>query len=138
MATVDYGTTIGSVSAGVGLDMDPYWRRITGGKVVAVAVARRLLVGKGALWWAPEVGFGTSGILGLIDDGILPERLPMLERLIRSECEADERVLGADVTLTFDATTSRLSCDITLELGSGPFRFVLAASAVSVTLLLSP
>jgi len=136
--TTDYGTTIGSVSSGAGLDMDPYWRRVSGGKAVAVAVARRLLVGKGSLWWAPDVGFGQSGILGLIDEGITAERIPMHERLLRAECEADERVLGADVTLTFAATTSRLTCDTTLELGSGPFRFVLVASSVSVSLLLSP
>lgn len=136
--TTDYGTTIGSVSSGAGLDMDPYWRRVSGGKAVAVAVARRLLVGKGSLWWAPDVGFGESGILGLIDDDITADRIPMIERLLRAECEADERVLGADVTLTFDATASSLACDVLLELGSGPFRFVLQASAVSVSLLLSP
>ena len=128
---IDYGTGIASIGVAGGLDMDPYWRKVTGPKVVAYAVARRLLVGKGSLWWAPDVGFGKAGLMGLALEGIRDKDVPTIERLIQAECEQDERVLGASVTVT-------LRVDIALELGDGPFRFVLLASSVTTSLLLSP
>jgi len=135
---IDYGTGIASIGVAGGLDMDPYWRRVTGPKVVAYAVARRLLVGKGSLWWAPDVGFGKAGLMGLALEGIRDKDVPTIERLIQAECEQDERVLGASVTVSWSAVTETLRVDIALELGDGPFRFVLLASSVTTSLLLSP
>lgn len=130
----DYGSAIRSVTVAgsATLDMDRYWRRITGPMVVAYAVARRLVTRRGSLPWAPDVGFDVRSILL---DGFRVGDLPTYERLIAAEAEADERVLAADVTLSFDPATETARIDINLTLASGPFPLVLEVSKVSLEIL---
>lgn len=132
MAT-NYGTGVASLAlADGGLDLDPYFRKITGPLVVLHAVARRFVTPRGSLWWAPNDGLD---VRRWVLDGVRLQDLPTLEQLIVTEAERDDRVLSADATLTFadDVLTIRLS----LTLAEGTFSLVLAVSAVSSTILLA-
>lgn len=130
MAT-DYGTGIASISVAGGLDLDRYFRRITGPRVVLHAVARRFVTPRGSLWWAPDEGYD---VRSLLLEGVRPAQLPTYEREIATEAERDERVLSADVTMSFANDVLRIA--MTLRLAAGTFVLVLAVSAVSVDVIL--
>ena len=130
MAT-DYGTGIASLSTpGGGLDLDPYFRRITGPQVVLHAVARRFVTPRGSLWWAPDSGLDVRRWLA---EGVRAQDLPTYEQLIATEAERDERVLSADVRLSFADDVLRV--ELSLTLAEGTFPLVLAVSAVTAAIL---
>lgn len=130
MAT-DYGTGVASLStAGGGLDLDPYFRKVTGPSVVLHAVARRFVTPRGSLWWAPDSGLDVRRWLL---DGVRLQDLPTYEAQIVTEAERDERVLSADATVTF--ADDVLTIELSLTLAEGTFSLVLAVSAVSASLL---
>ena len=134
MAT-DYGTGVASLSTEEGgLDLDPYFRKITGPMVVVYAVARRFVTRRGSLWWAPDAGFDLRGRLM---DGVRAQDIERLAGLIATEAERDERVLNADVTVVFDASTEALTVTMNLTLADGVFPLVLHVSKVSTSLILA-
>lgn len=132
MAT-DYGTGIASISvAGGGLDLDKYFRRITGPRVVLHAVARRFVTPRGSLWWAPDDGYD---IRQLLLDGFKQTQIPTYEREIQTEAEKDERVLSADVVLSY--ADERLRVDVNLILAEGTFRLVMDVTTVTAAIILA-
>lgn len=132
MAT-DYGTGVASLSiAGGGLDLDPYFRKITGPSVVLYAVGRRFVTPRGSLWWAPNEGLD---IRQWVLEGVRLQDLPTYEQLIVTEAERDQRVLSADARLSFADDT--LTVHLSLRLATGTFSLVLRVSAVSASLLLA-
>lgn len=134
MAT-DYGTGVASLStAEGGLDLDPYFRKITGPAVVLYAVARRFVTPRGSLWWAPDAGFDLRGRLM---DGVRQQDIERLASLIATEAERDERVLNAEVTVVFDAAVEALTVTMNLTLADGVFPLVLHVSKVSTSLILA-
>lgn len=131
MAT-DYGTDISVVS-----DVDFSGRVVTGPRLVAEAVARRLLTPNGSLIGDPHYGFDLSQY---INDDMGPADYAALISGATHECLKDERVLAAEVTLettSLDAsrTQKRLDVSITLTISSGTFDLVLGVSDVGVELL---
>ncbi len=133
----DLGTDCASTFGGAGgaLDVDRYFRRITGNEAVAHAVARRLVTARGSMSWAPDVGFDVRSYL---NESLDRSTLLFLSGAIRAEAEGDERVRSADVRLDFDQPTGALTISLSIVTGDGPFTLVLRASALSVSLLSPP
>lgn len=122
MAT-DYGTGLASIGTGGGLGLDRLFRRVSGPTAVLHAVARRFVTPRGRLPWAPDDGYD---IRSLLLEGVRESDLPTFERLFAMEAERDERVLAANVTMSF--VSDVLVVRMALRLAEGVFTLVFKAS----------
>jgi phage baseplate assembly protein W len=123
----DFGTDI-SATAG----LDPSFALVTGQRVVAEALYRRLTTPRGTLFYAPNYGTDIrEAILARLDE----KRLASWRSRIEAECRKDERVMNVRAALSFDPQGERLTVAIEVETAEGPFRFAVAVSALSVELL---
>lgn len=121
----DFGKDLSCVS-----DFTATMSTVSGRRLVAESIARRLQTPRGRLIKHPNYGFDLSGELG---DDLSPSDIARIKAGAEAECVKEERVLSATVALTFLAGT--LAVVIALTDAAGPFSLVLAVSAVSVTLV---
>lgn len=126
MAT-DFGSDIS-----VFPDLDPGFGIITGTRVVAEAVAKRLLTPRGVLAGAPHYGFD---VRALVNEYIRDRDQARLQSAIEREAEADERVKRASCQISYDSIAQVMHITVGIETDAGPFSLVLGVTAVSVTLL---
>jgi hypothetical protein len=123
MAT-DFGTDISCVT-----DLDPSLSVVSGRRLLAEAIARRWITVPGGLFYDAEYGGGLllylSGEMQSVD---------AIGAQLENEALKDERVLGAQVTVTFGGETLRVRA--LLSDAQGPFPFTLLVSQLSVELLL--
>lgn len=113
-------------------DLDATFSLLGSQRIVAEAVARRLLTPHGTLFYDPDSGVDLRELLG---EGFTQAKLYRLRSLISSEAEADERVLSAAVALTFNAAAQSLSVRVTIQTADGPdFALVLDINKLSVDL----
>jgi hypothetical protein len=102
-------------------------------RIVAEAVARRLITSRGGLLDDPNYGFD---ITGFINDDMSQLDIANLKGSIKSECEKDERVNRADVTMVVPPNgTGAYLITIFLETNDGPFSLVLSVSSVTIDIL---
>lgn len=125
MMATDFGTGLSCVT-----DLTDTMSVVSGRRLVAEAIARRLQTPRGRLIKHPNYGFDVCGEL---NGDLSAADIARIQSGVEAECVKDERVLDATAVLTFAA--SKLTLVITLEDAAGPFVLVLAATAVSVTLL---
>ncbi len=129
MAT-DYGSDLGCVS-----DVDFSGRIVTGKRLVAEAVARRLMTPHGGLIGDPNYGYDLAQFL---NDDMGPADFAAMVSGITEECLKDERVLSAEVTYEttkLDSSKLLLEVSITLEISDETFDLVLNVSDVGLELL---
>ncbi len=124
-------TTYGSDFAGVD-DIDALWSFETDEmKAFQQAIARRLICPSGALFYAPTYGFDIRSLVADVVD------VDAAARQIDGEVRKDERVASSSTTIT-QGDNGSLIVAITVTPAnptSSPFRFTLAVSAVTVSLL---
>jgi hypothetical protein len=125
----DYGTDISTFPT-----LDTSFSLMTGRRVVAEAIARRLSTPRGKLFWDRSAG---TDLRGWLNDDLDPVRSPMAIGIaVEAECLKDERVAGAQVAVSFDVRTRTLRVRIALELIDGDsFSMVLGVDQVTVELL---
>lgn len=123
----DFGTDIATPDAA---DIDPYFSTVTGWRCLAQAIGRRLTTPRGSLLDDPAYGFDLRTQLNA---SLTPPQLAALAGVVKREIEADERVESAEVAVTFSA--SALTVRAVVTTGDGPFRLVLAVSAVTTEIL---
>lgn len=113
--------TLGIDIGGVG-DIDPMMNFSSPERAVAESCIASLTHDPGVLWWAPERGHNINRYLHV------PTEPDEAERGIQAECEADERVKSAEVTVTFADKT--ITCDVKLFLENrqGSVQFTLTVS----------
>jgi len=100
---------------------------------LAEAIARRLMTPRGGLFYDPTYGMDLRGYL---NEALTDATRYEIETLVAAECEQDERVLAATATVVEGAPNSRtIQVSIELETAAGPFRLILAVSAVAVEVL---
>lgn len=127
----DLGTDVRSLFASGSVDLDPYFRVISGTTAVAQAVARRFLTPAGSLPWDQDAGMD---LRDLLLEGLDRAQLPAIASMVRAEALKDERV----DTATADASLSAsgvLSITLSCTTADGPFELVLAVSQLTVDLL---
>jgi len=108
----------------------PVYGLATGLTNLANALARRLTTPAGTLDDHPEYGYDVRDLLvGDFTAGELDASRPAIE----SQCEDDERVQSATVTMSLNKGVLSISIDGTTA--DGPFSLVLAVSAVSAAIL---
>jgi hypothetical protein len=112
-------------------DIDPTGAVDTPEHALAMSVARRFVVERGALFYDAEYGLDLRQYL---NKGLTRGELFRLRFLIQSEAEKDERILSAEATLQFTASQTlvvKLECTSSL----GPFSLTLSVSSLTVEIL---
>lgn len=115
------------------LDLDPAFGLATGRLQLAQAIGRRITRRRGELGWIgddPDDGMDVRDFLGSSTDAASTSRI---EAQVKAEVMRDERVLAAEATATI--TDGLLTITLRLADADGPFRLVLAVSAVTIELL---
>ena len=113
-------------------DLDLSFAPLTGPRVVAEAIARRLSTPTGSLPFEP--GYGID-VRGWVNETQRPGSPNRLARVVENQSLQEERVTDATAQIVFDAASSSLSLQITLVTADGPFALVLQVTALSVNLL---
>lgn len=129
---IDYGSDVSTFAAGSFLepDIDPSMPLITGNRVVAEALARRLLTRRGKLIGSPNYGID---VRDLLNSAVDTRQISAIQGIIQTEVEKEERVESAVVVVSF--ASSKLTIDVRGATAEGPFEFVLLVSEVTVELL---
>jgi hypothetical protein len=125
----DYGEDVSTFLDG---DLDPYFRPLTGPRVVAEAVVRRWTTPSGGLFFEPSFGLD---VRELSSQAMTPQALFTLGALLASQAEEDERVQSALVELSFNAQTRKLLVRAEIRTASGPFALVVSVDRLSVEIL---
>jgi hypothetical protein len=125
--TVDFGTDINTPGA---MDLDPFFTEIEGVDALGQACARRLMTPRGSL--VGDAAYGYDVRAHLNDDD---PNTSAIAAAVADELAKDERVESATATVTFDGAAGSLTITATVFTAAGPFRLVLAVSAVTVELL---
>jgi phage baseplate assembly protein W len=138
VSSVQFQSTLGTSSIDYGSDVltfpgvDPNLTLSKGGRVLAEALARRLCTPRGSLPFHEDYGLDLRSFL---NEAVTSDSLYRLKSAVERECEADERVESASVSLDYNAQTRRLRVRIEATTAQGPFRLTLAVSQVTVELL---
>lgn len=122
---VDYGSSWSCVD-----DLTMPSVLVKGNRVVAEAVARRLITRRGQLVDDPNYGFALTDYL---EADLPPAELARIRAGVQAECVKDERVSGATATVTLAGAV--LVVVIVLTVATGPFTLVLSVSDVNATIL---
>ena len=109
-------------------DLDPFFGLIDGIEQLAQALFARIVTPTGALVDDPSFGYDVRESLN--DSDPSPARIAAA---VRSQWLADERVLDAQVGVTFEGET--LTVTGFVESSAGPFRLVIAIGALTSALL---
>jgi len=114
-------------------DLDPYFREISGLRVVAEAVARRWTSPKGSLFWDPDA---CEDVTAYLNAKFEPDRIDDLQSALAAEAQKDERVQSASVLVTYEHATKRLRVRGALTPSTGEtFQFVLSIDGVTARTL---
>lgn len=128
------GTDIATPVSDEGLlDLDPTFALATGRVQLAQAIGRRITTRRGTLAWIgddPDYGIDVRDFLGS-DAG--PSTAFRIGAAVQAEVLRDERVRGCEASATI--TDGTLTLSLRLADADGPFRLVLAVSAVTIDLL---
>lgn len=128
------GTDIATpVSAEGLLDLDPTFALCTSRVQLAQAIGRRITTRRGTLAWIgddPDYGVDVRDYLG---SDASAQSAFRVAAMVDAEVLRDERVLACKTTAT--VTDGTLTLSLRLADADGPFRLVLAVSAVTVDLL---
>lgn len=128
--SVDLGTDISTpIDPGTGLpDLDPFFGLVDGIEGLAQALFARIVTPTGAL--IDDLSYGHDVRENLNDSSPSTTRIAAA---VRSQWLADERVLDAQVDVTFEGETLRI--EGLVESGEAPFRLVVAVGSVTSALL---
>jgi hypothetical protein len=129
-AAINLGTCWGT-PLGQDLSMPSYMA--SGNLCVAEAVLRRWTTSRGELIDDPNYGFN---VMDLVSDDLGPRDIAYAQQQLAQEAEKDERVRKMKVVLTGPDSAGNLRIEGTGTTAAGPFKLVLAVSAVSVDVLL--
>ena len=106
-------------------------RTVSGNRVVAEALARRLRTPRGRLIGYPNYGYDLTQY---VNADMSPRDIAALCAGARNECMQDERVIGAVVSAVL-GKDGILTVAIDVVGALGPFQMTLAVSSVTVNLL---
>lgn len=112
--------------------LDETFTLINDGRVLAEALARRLLTPRGTLPFHADYGFD---LRNYVNESMTQDVLYRLKAAVERECELDERVLAASATVTYGYQTQALRVRVSVTTSNGPFKFVLNVTSLTAELL---
>lgn len=126
----DLGTDIRCGAFGFGIGK--VFALASGRQNLALAIARRLCTPRGGLFY--DLNYGTSLVL-LLSSEATEATILSYGPLVEQEAMKDERVLSASADLSFERESRKLTITLFLTDAEGPFRLILAATALTVEIL---
>lgn len=128
------GTDISTpVSAEGLLDLDPTFALVSGRAQLAQAIGRRITTRRGTLGWIGDDPDACVDVRDYLGSDASAQSAFRIAAMVDAEALRDERVLACKATATI--TDGVLTLSLRLADADGPFRLVLAVSAVTVDLL---
>lgn len=126
---MDYGTSIDVLTdLPVGR-----WTPATGLRNLVCSIFRRVSTDRGSLALHPDYGLN---LVDLVGDSVTATSLRQAERQFAREVEREQRVAACSCAFSYSIATSTLTARFSVEaVGSGTFTLVLAADAVTVSLI---
>lgn len=121
-AVLLYGTDVSTYAGVDGDDVEPMLGLMTGARVVAEAVARRLETRRGSLLGHPDEGLDLSMLRSA---RMTQAQARLLQREIEREVLRDERVSTAEVRVVMTDAAQLLEIEVAGQCGLGPFGLVL-------------
>lgn len=129
--STDFGTDVSCVT-----DVDPRCAVVSGRRLLAEAVARRLITPRGRLIGDPNYG---TDITDYINDDVSKTNLAAMRAAIIAEARKDERVEKCQVIITpppaRDMGIGKYLIAVTLTDADGPFDLTLAVNQLTLELL---
>jgi hypothetical protein len=118
-------------------DIDPYFSLIGGIQVLAQDLYHRVTCDPGSVPGAPNFGYNCRALLSA---SISQSELQSIQSNMTTQLQADERVMSAQVSLSFDYSTTALTVTAVVlpfnpQGSPQPFQFVASISVVGSTLL---
>lgn len=113
-------------------DIDPTLSLVSGRECLALSVARRWWMNRGALFYDPDAG---TNVIDRLNDDISDDEAQSFGPQLEDEALKDERVQACEVDVTFDSRFGRLVIKSVLQDADGPFRLILAVSDVTAAIL---
>ena len=117
-------------------DYDPLGSLVSGNVALAQRVARRLTNPRGAWFWAPNE---CTDVRAYLNEAMTIERLGSMKNDIEREILREEVVQAANADVNVSTPISSQGQTVSIHVngstGSGPFQFVLAVGAVTLTIL---
>lgn len=128
---VDYGIDMWCDS-----DISPTLKDVTGARLMAQAMLRRISTAQGTLISDPLYGID---IRNALSDSMTQKDLLKLKAQLQAQWLKDERVISVDVDVRFSGSpaSGKLTLTATGTGAEGPFRLVLSVDKVSVEILSS-
>jgi hypothetical protein len=120
MAETDYGIDLPGLPGG---PPDELFGVISGRRVLAESLARRITCPPGGLFWAPTKGIDLRAEVRARLDST---RLTRIQARTQAQVLDDERVIDARVSVAWLASTRTLRVAVSAESADGPFSFVLS------------
>lgn len=111
-------------------DLDPMMSNVSGLRLLAEAVYRRLSTPRGMVLDAPDYGFD---VRSLLHKGMTAAERAAIPGLVRAEVLKDERIERAEAELR-DVTPDSFRLSLRCFTAEGPFRMTLHVSAAAVVL----
>ena len=107
---------------------------VTGNRLIAQMLLHRFITPRGALVSDPNFGLDLTDYVNV---AITQKQLTALQAQCNAEAAKDERVISANITLTFLSGTITVSG--TVKTANGPFQLVLAVGpSVQVVIQVTP
>lgn len=127
----DYGTDISTITASGAVDLDEYFRVVSGADAVLHALVKRLVTPYGGLLDEEDYGFD---LRGLVNGSSSQRELNAAVAQIEAQCLQDERVSDATVELSVSGgiCSVKILCTLTDD---QTFRLVLGVSSVTIEVL---
>jgi hypothetical protein len=120
------------VDVDVVTDASSDWKLARGRRNFANAIARRLSTPRGGLFYDPDYGLDLREYLNI---GVTSVEIANLPGEIALEVKKDPRAQTVAVRMRHYRPQERLTIDITIGPGVGPFRLIVSADEVTVELL---
>jgi phage baseplate assembly protein W len=111
-------------------DLDPNFTSISGTRVVAESLARRLTTPRGALPFFPDYG---TDVRSWLNESVTQDRIATWQRAIEAECLKEERVLSAKASVLFDFQAQNLAVTVSAVTADGPFKLNLSVNGSPAT-----
>ncbi len=106
--------------------------RISGIKNLIKKIVQRLQSPTGCLYWDPQYGLDVRQYL---NTSLTTAKLQEIKNSVKAQCELDERVLTAEVTVS-NSNNNQLFITIQITTQAGPtFTFILSVTQLTIELL---
>lgn len=126
-AGVDFGSDVSTFP-----DLDGTFELMTGRRVLAEALFRRLLTVAGGLPFHPDYG---EDVRAFLSEAGTADSLFRLRSRAEAQCLLDERVAAAVATARYDQPEETLTLTIDVQSEAGPFALTVGVTALTTTLL---